>query len=213
MLQCSKDTDCKGDRICDNGSCKAPAATQGETLARQPATLANDAGGSTTAGQSAAAGASATAAANTSAEYQQAYKCGIEVLAADPSSDPLVSCVGNSHDPSKDEERGFADAKRNFFAEKAHSQGTCPFAYAIWIADGSHADDFVEGPKKETTLRAVLNILPSREDKTTFYDKSGAVIDQSTAASWFTATTGQYGERTYHLSNMAKKSCSKQQLG
>lgn len=26
MVQCSKDTDCKGDRICDQGSCKAPSS-------------------------------------------------------------------------------------------------------------------------------------------------------------------------------------------
>jgi hypothetical protein len=44
MLQCEKDTDCKGDRICDSGSCRAPtdaAAPSQPSGALQPVQMAS----------------------------------------------------------------------------------------------------------------------------------------------------------------------------
>lgn len=42
VLQCSKDTDCKGDRICENGKCAAPTQNPISTQPAPTPSIAND---------------------------------------------------------------------------------------------------------------------------------------------------------------------------
>lgn len=137
-----------------------------------------------------------------SAEYKEAYKCGYEGLLA--GSGGAAYCVGNSRDPSRLEMSAYADAERDF---KARSKAPgCSFGYGLWVAGGSRADDFLEGPQKATTLKAVANLLPGREFK--FFDKNGRPVPVEIAQRWFIRKG-----HSFSVSPEARKTCSKGQLG
>lgn len=96
-LQCSKDTDCKGDRICEAGVCAAPASTG--TVAPIVATLES---------------ANTPKPVEKTDEYKQAYSCAMEGLKEGQDSS-VIYCVGATRDPSAVEEKAFSDAAKAYF--------------------------------------------------------------------------------------------------
>ncbi|MFY9811608.1 hypothetical protein [Aquabacterium sp.] len=143
-----------------------------------------------------------------SSSYKSMYECASESLKIDSESDPLISCIGNSHDPSKAEIQAAKDATRDFAKAKANasSKSTCEFSYAIWEANGSRADDWEEGPQKETSLRTVAMLMSSRDLR--LYDANGREIPASIYSRWFVKKGYDF-----QLSDVAKKTCSKKQIG
>lgn len=147
-----------------------------------------------------------------SPEYKEAYQCAIENLqeGGEPGS-AAGFCVGNSRDPSKTEERAYADAERDFKAGKGSAATTasvCPFAYATYEANGSRSDDFQEGLLTFKTLSEVAPLMGSRD--VNFFDSAGQPIPATTVNQWF-SPGGKYGH--LKVSNAARKACSKQQVG
>ena len=149
-----------------------------------------------------------------SSSYKSMYECASESLKTDSESDPLTSCIGNSHDPSKAEIQAAKDATRDFAKAKANananakssSNSTCEFSYAIWEANGSRADNWEEGPQKETSLRMLARLMPSRDMR--LYDANGREIPASSYSRWFVKKG-----HDFQLSDVAKKTCSKKQIG
>lgn len=143
-----------------------------------------------------------------SSTYKSSYDCAMEALKEDSSASPIAYCIGNSHDPSKVELQAFADAARDLAKAKANvsSKSTCEFSYAIWEANGSRADDWEEGPQKETSLRTVALLMSSRDLR--LYDASGREIPANVYNRWFVKKG-----RDFQLSDIAKKTCSKKQIG
>ena len=145
-------------------------------------------------------------------EYKDAYKCATDSFKEGYGPGPAAFCVGNSRDPSKIEERAYKDAERDFSTKSASANISCSFSYAVWVATGSHSDGFVEGPQKETSLRQVVKLLPGREDSMQLFDRNGNKISDDEINRLIIKSKEQYGF-SYRLSNEAKKTCSKKQLG
>lgn len=105
MLQCAKDTDCKGDRICDNGACVNPAPPSA-TQASPVKAVAH----------ASAAESSLSASTNSrdTPEYKEAYACAMESFKDGYGGGPAAYCVGNSRDPSDIEGQAYKDAERDF---------------------------------------------------------------------------------------------------
>ncbi|OQS21183.1 hypothetical protein [Chromobacterium violaceum] len=143
-----------------------------------------------------------------SAEYREAYQCALTDLKGGGFGD-VAACVGNSRDPSKLEEKAYADAQRDFKRMKnggsATAQGSCAFHHATWIANGTHADGFEEGLQQITNLKAAANLVYMRDMK--FYDSRNMEIPWSVAQKWFY----KKGDRGV-ISPFAKKTCNKAQL-
>ena len=136
-------------------------------------------------------------------DYKSAYKCAIEGLKE--GSSPVSFCVGNSRDPSKVEEKAYKDAEQDFLKSVKSNKISCEFGYAVWMANGSRSDNWEEGPQKAKTLREAINLMP-REMK--FFDKDGKQIPNEIASRWFVKKGDEF-----RISDEAKKSCSKSQLG
>ncbi|WP_288841848.1 hypothetical protein [uncultured Deefgea sp.] len=146
---------------------------------------------------------------NTSSrEYKDAYACGLEAVKGGETTTAGVatSCVGNSHDPSSTEMKGFGDAIRDSKKSQSSSATKCTFAYGVYEANGSRSDGFAEGPTKIHTLRNVAHMVSSRS--ITLYDASNKPIPSELANSWF-ARKGN----DFVVSPLALKTCSKKQLG
>ncbi|WP_147296210.1 hypothetical protein [Chromobacterium violaceum] len=143
-----------------------------------------------------------------SAEYREAYQCALNGL-KEGSAGGAAFCVGNARDPSKLEEKAYADAERDFKRMKnggtAAAQGGCAFHHATWIANGTHADGFEEGLQQITNLKAAANLVFMRDMK--FYDSRNMEIPWSVAQKWFY----KKGDRGV-ISPFAKKTCNKAQL-
>lgn len=153
---------------------------------------------------------------SSSSEYKEVYTCATESFESDYGGGPAAFCIGNSRDPSKIEERAYKDAKRDFLSKKnsTTSSGSCTFKYAIWVGNGSRADGFEEGTVKEVSLRKIAQLLPSRENRITFFYLHGQVISGELASKLFFVTKkDQYGMHEYKLSDFAKKNCTKKQIG
>lgn len=104
ILQCAKDTDCKGDRICDNGACAnppPPSAIQATPV-------------ETVAATSAATRSLPASNGHDTSEYKEAYSCAMESFKDGYGGGPAAYCVGNSRDPSEIEEQAYKDAERDF---------------------------------------------------------------------------------------------------
>lgn len=136
-------------------------------------------------------------------DYKSAYKCATEGLKE--GFGPVSFCVGNSRDPSKVEEQAYKDAERAFLKGEKSNQISCEFGYAVWMANGSRSDNWAEGPQKATTLREVINLMPREMN---FFDKDGRNISNEIASRWFVKKGYEF-----RISDEAKKSCSKKQLG
>ncbi len=145
-------------------------------------------------------------------EYKDAYKCATDSFKEGYGSGPAAFCVGNSRDPSKIEEKAYKDAEKDFSTKSTSANGSCSFSYAVWVATGSHADDFLEGPQKETSLRQVIKLFPGREDSMQLFDKDGNKISDDVVNRLIIKSKEEYGF-SYRLSSEAKKTCSKKQLG
>lgn len=106
----------------------------------------------------AAAAANAAQTGKNSAEYKEAYRCATESF-KENASGPASYCVGNSRDPSRLELKAYADAERDLKSGAASKKtaGACSFGYGSWVADGSRADDFLEGPQKPRRCAKWLN--------------------------------------------------------
>ena len=119
-------------------------------------------------------------------EYSEAYNCGIEAFTygASSASEALVSCIGNSYDPSPLQEKAYADAERDFKSGKIAQASQCPFEFGIWIASGSRADSFEEGAQPIDTLKDVAFWL-SKNREVFLYDSSGNKISGDIANRWF----------------------------
>lgn len=154
--------------------------------------------------------------------YKYAYSCGLEAAkdASNTSVNAIASsCVGNSHEPDKIEMLGYKDAFA--YARKGNRTGgsigiqssTCTFAYGVYIANGSRADSFEEGPQKVKTMKMVARIWPGREFK--IFDANGRQISNDLLKQWFyVVKRDQYGEvEVLGLTSQAKKTCSKKQIG
>lgn len=204
MLQCSKDTDCKGDRICESGACRAPATKDASS------SESNQAGSNQADADTAANGA--TEGARTSEEYKEAYACALEGLTSDVGSGGAAHCVGNARDPSDTELQAYDDAERDVAKQTNVRSGSCTFSHAVWIAEGSRADEFAEGEQEEHKLRRIAHLLPSREDRMRFFDGAGKPVPMEVAKRWFTETKTEHGS-SYRVSDQALKTCSKAQLG
>ena len=143
-----------------------------------------------------------------SAEYREAYQCALTDLKGGGFGD-VAACVGNSRDPSKLEEKAYADAQRDFKRMKnggsAAAQGGCAFHHANWIANGSRSDGFAEGLQQITNLKEAANLVFMRDMK--FYDSRNMEIPWSEAQKWFY----KKGDRGV-ISPFAKKTCNKTQL-
>lgn len=99
-------------------------------------------------------------------EYSEAYDCGVEAFTYSTTSvaEVMVSCIGNSHDPSSLEEKAYEDAAQDVQTGKTVQASQCPFEFGIWIANGSRSDGFEEGAQLLGTLTEVANLLAvSRE--------------------------------------------------
>ena len=102
MLQCAKDTDCKGERICDKGICSNPTSeneVQATTAQIEP---------------KAAISPSTTSTNQNSSEYKEAYACAMESFKDSYGGGPAAYCGGNSADPSEIEEEAYKDAENDF---------------------------------------------------------------------------------------------------
>lgn len=159
--------------------------------------------------------ASAASPGKNSVEYKDAYQCATESIKSG-SSGPASYCVGNSRDPSPLERQAYADAERDFKQKQAPSQalGACPFGYAIYTANGSHADQWREGEQKAMTLNEVANLM-TQERPVSIRDQNGQAVSQAISAHWFERNGPVlYGQvRAIGLSAEVKRSCSKKQIG
>lgn len=155
----------------------------------------------------AAAAANAAQTGKNSAEYKEAYRCATESF-RENASGPASYCVGNSRDPSRLELKAYADAERDLKSGAASKKtaGACSFGYGSWVADGSRADDFLEGPQKAKTLREVAQLLPGRTIR--FFDQHGQPISVDIVKNWFVMKGN-----TVSVSPEAKKTCSRKQIG
>ena len=122
----------------------------------------------------------------TADEYSNAYDCGIEALSggAESALSAMVSCIGNSYDPSPLEEKAYADAERDFKSDAIAQAGQCPFEFGIWIAGGSRADNFEEGAQLIDSLSEAASLLGSGRD-VFLYDINGNKISATVANPWF----------------------------
>lgn len=136
-------------------------------------------------------------------EYSNAYDCGIEALSggADSALSAMVSCIGNSYDPSPLEEKAYADAERDFKSDAIAQAGQCPFEFGIWIAGGSRADNFEEGAQLINSLSEAASLLGSGRD-VFLYDASGNKISTTVASRWF----ARQGEDVV-LTDDARRNC------
>lgn len=149
--------------------------------------------------------------------YKDAYSCGVAELKDGSPRDVgslIATCVGNSHDPDKAEIQGFRDAiSASRGKQSAVDSGiTCSFAYGVYEANGSRADDFLEGAQKVTTMKMVARLWPGRQF--VIYDTRGARVPDETINQWFRITKqGPYGIEEIRLTDYAKRICSKKQTG
>ena len=119
-------------------------------------------------------------------EYSEAYNCGIEAFTygASSASEALVSCIGNSYDPSPLQEKAYADAERDFKSGEIAQANQCPFEFGIWIANGSRSDGFEEGAQLLNTLEEVTHLLASGRE-VFLYNGSGNKLRTDVANRWF----------------------------
>lgn len=162
------------------------------------------------------------------------YNCAVDVLKsgdADANVNSLAaSCIGNSHDPDRSEIQAFKDAIRDVTGSRKqqptqpHDINTlkpittnteanpCPFAYGVYMANGSHADNFEEGPQRVSTMKMTARMLPGREF--TIYGVDGKPLpNQVVNQLFYVAKKDQYGATTIGITDYAKKYCTKKQLG
>ncbi|MFM0522094.1 hypothetical protein PQR08_32235 [Caballeronia jiangsuensis] len=147
-------------------------------------------------------------------EYKDAYACSMESFKSGYGAGPAGYCVGNSRDPSKLEERAYADAERDFRTGKTKQTAAvgCTFGYAVWQASGSHADDFLEGPQRVATMRETAK-LASANKQPAIYDQNGAGVPVEQINHWFSAKKINQWETKVTLTPEALKTCSKKQIG
>jgi len=138
-------------------------------------------------------------------EYRAAYECAMESLKDEYPGGPAAFCVGNSRDPSATEEKAYADAEKAFLAS-SKSSDACPFAYAVWVGNGSRADGFLEGPQRVDTLSEILDYFGR---PMAFFDQNGQQLSNEVVSKWF-VKKDQY---EYALSDFAKQSCSPNKIG
>jgi hypothetical protein len=147
---------------------------------------------------------------STSKEYNEAYKCAMEAFASGYTAGPAGYCVGNSRDPSSIEQKAYKTAEIAF-RKKANPAPTgansCPFAYGTYIANGSHADNFEEGPQRIANMKQIARMMTGRE--ISLFDKNNQPIPRETASLWFKKKTPY----EWVLTPEALKSCSKKQIG
>jgi len=155
------------------------------------------------------ASAHAAPAARTSKEYNEAYKCAMEAFVSGYGAGPAGYCVGNSRDPSSVEQKAYKSAEIDF-RKKANPVLTgangCSFSYGTYIANGSHADNFEEGPQKIASMKQVARLMGSRD--ISLFDKTDQPIPRETASLWFKKKTPY----EWVLTPEAVKSCSKKQV-
>lgn len=142
-------------------------------------------------------------------EYNHAYGCAIESLEANYGPGPVAFCNGNAADPSAVELKAYKAAQKDFAKRKT----PCPFDHATWMAEGSHADGFMEGEQEETTLKQVVHLLPGREGSMKLFDKKGDLLPEHIVKRLISSKKDKDGYSSYSISSEAKKTCSKKQLG
>ncbi|NIE63160.1 hypothetical protein [Burkholderia sp. Ax-1719] len=152
----------------------------------------------------------------TSAEYHGAYQCASDAIAhhdvdaKDGANGMTTYCIGNSHDPSRVELQAFKDAIRDSRSQVG-TQTTgpiaCTFAYALYDANGSHADGFLEGRQTIHTLKEVAWAIQAHQ--VALFDRSNRPIPSDVASHWFISKNGT----EWKISPEARKTCSRQQLG
>jgi hypothetical protein len=156
------------------------------------------------------ASAHATAGSNSSKEYKQAYSCAMESFTSGYGAGPAAFCVGNSRDPSNVEAQAYKNAEIDFQRKPRsapNGPGACTFAYASYIANGSHADNFLEGRQRIDNMNQVVRLMGSRD--ISLFDKNNELIPGATASQWFK----KKGAYDWTLTAQALKTCSKKQIG
>ncbi|WP_143331017.1 hypothetical protein [Burkholderia aenigmatica] len=147
-------------------------------------------------------------------DYRNAYKCASDAIAHHDVTPPYsengmtAQCIGNAYDPGKVELQGFRDAIRDARAPAPSAGSTaCTFAYAVYEADGSHADGFAEGRQTIRTLKEVAWAIQAHQ--VAMYDRNNQPISSDVSRHWFVKKNGI----EWKISPEARKACSKQQLG
>jgi hypothetical protein len=146
-------------------------------------------------------------------EFKQGYDCWMEGLKSGYGAGPAGYCVGNSRDPSKSEERGYAAAERDFNAAKLKQTATegCAFGFAVWQGNGSHASDWLDGPQRVTTMRQTAE-RATHGWQPVVYDKNGNGVPADLVNRWFVVKKVK-GDDQVILTPEALKTCSKKQIG
>ena len=145
-------------------------------------------------------------------EYQAAFDCALESFKNGYSGGAAAYCVGNSRDPSAVEERAYANVEKAFKAGMSvgtANDNACSFGYAVYVANGSRADNWAEGPQRIDTLKQVAMWWPGRD--MSFYTPQGEYIDISIAGTWF--VWKDQSQQELVVSDQALQTCSTNQIG
>lgn len=87
-------------------------------------------------------------------DYKQGAECAKEAFEYDSEYPSISYCIGNAYDPSEEMERGFDETIAKL--KTSENSQKCQMKFAVYIADGSRADQFVLGPVMVSDSKELL---------------------------------------------------------